>query len=366
MLKPGDTFERYTVEAVMGRGGMGLVYCAHDARLDRRIALKVMTDAEGEAATDEGRAEARARLLREARAAAKLDHPNAVSIYDVGEVEGAPYIAMELVEGRTLRAVVGDAAVPLADKLRWLRDVARALGEAHRRGIVHRDVKPDNVMVRPDGRVKVLDFGIARRSAGDVDPSAPTTPPSPLGTLTAKGAFVGTPQYMAPEQIRCEAVDGRADQFAWGLCAYELLAGRHPFEHPSAMRVFASILTDAARPLGEACPEAPAEVVAAVERALAKSPADRFASMDAIADALEPFVSDAGEGARRSGAPAPLPTAPTASKPPGAGPASPAPARAAAPAAPPPAAPPAGPLSRRDTTAQVRAVFARAAVLPCP
>src|SRR5262249_46786054 len=140
MLKPGDTFERYTVAAEVGQGGMGCVYRAHDTRLGRRVALKVISERIASAEAD-------ARLLREARAAAALDHPNAVAIFDVGEVSGALYIVMEFVDGRTLRSAVGDLDVPLSKKLTWLADVARALAAAHRRGLVHRDVKPENVMV---------------------------------------------------------------------------------------------------------------------------------------------------------------------------------------------------------------------------
>src|SRR6185295_3056594 len=206
MLRPGETFDRYTVDAVIGQGGMGSVYRAHDARLDRRVALKVIADAAG--GTD-----ARARFLREARAAAALDHPNVVSIFDVGELDGAPYIVMELVSGRTLRETVGDASVPVATRAGWLADVARALSAAHRRGLVHRDVKPENVMVRADGVVKVLDFGIARRAGGRVDPHGTTKAPSSespaLPTLTVEGVRMGTPLYMSPEQIRGEDLDGR-------------------------------------------------------------------------------------------------------------------------------------------------------------
>src|SRR3954464_7281608 len=146
MLKPGDTFERYTIEALIGQGGMGCVYRAYDPRLGRRVALKVISEGSAPAAD--------ARLVREARTAAAFDHPNAVAIFDVGELDGAPYIVMELVAGRTLREAVGDASVPVATRAGWLGDVARALAAAHRRGLVHRDIKPENVMVRDDGVVK--------------------------------------------------------------------------------------------------------------------------------------------------------------------------------------------------------------------
>src|SRR3954447_24383598 len=159
MLKSGDAFERYTIEALIGQGGMGHVYRAYDPRLGRRVALKVISESSAPAASN-------ARLVREARAAAAFDHPNAVAIFDVGELEGAPYIVMELVEGRTLRRAAGDVLSPLPTRLAQLSGVARALAAAHHRGLVHRDIKPENVMVRDDGKVKVLDFGIARRIGG--------------------------------------------------------------------------------------------------------------------------------------------------------------------------------------------------------
>ncbi|APR85545.1 serine/threonine protein kinase [Minicystis rosea] len=285
MLKPGETFARYTIEAPIGQGGMGAVYRAHDARLGRRVALKVIS--EGAAG-----AEADARLLREARAAAALDHPNAVAIFDVGEHEGATYIVMELVEGRTLRAFIGDTSVPQPTRIARLADVARALSGAHRRGLVHRDVKPENVMVRDDGMVKVLDFGIARRTRGDVDATASTeigdaVAPA-LPTLTAMGVKVGTPMYMAPEQIRGDALDGRTDQFSWGVLAYELLTGRLPWRGGGdALAVMASVLTDAAdrAPLEQA--NVPRAVQDVVLRALEKRPDDRFASLDDAVRALD-------------------------------------------------------------------------------
>ncbi|WP_438030190.1 protein kinase domain-containing protein [Sorangium sp. So ce233] len=280
MLKPGDSFERYTIEAAIGQGGMGCVYRAHDARLGRRVAVKVIAGG----AVDP---DAAARLLREARAAAALDHPNAVSIFDVGELEGTPFIVMELVAGRTLRGAIAGAGVPASTRIAWLADVGRALAAAHRRGLVHRDIKPENVMVRDDGVIKVLDFGIARRAAGDADPIASTEAPA-LPTLTALGVKLGTPVYMAPEQIRGGELDGRVDQFAWGVLAFELLTGRLPWRGAGDMlAVVASILTDEAdRALLDAASVPPA-VSAVVLRALSKRPEDRFASMDDLVRALD-------------------------------------------------------------------------------
>jgi len=280
MLNPGDSFERYTIEAPLGQGGMGAVYRAHDPRLGRRVALKVLADSTESA-------DANARLLREARAAAALDHPNAVSIFDVGELDGAPYIVMELVLGQTLRSVIADGGGSMATRLGELADVARALAGAHRRGLIHRDIKPENVMVRSDdGRVKVLDFGIARRTSGGIDPHGATQAPA-LATLTASGVKLGTPVYMAPEQIRGDALDGRADQFSWGVLAYERLTGRLPWRAGDALAVMASVLTETPdrAPLDAAA--VPPAVQAVVLRALAKAPGDRFASMDDVLRALE-------------------------------------------------------------------------------
>jgi serine/threonine-protein kinase len=178
-----------------------------DPKLDRRIALKILPSTD---ALDPQWARARARMLREARAAAALNHPNVVSVFDVGEVDDTPYIAMELVEGATLREFVGDASVPMRRRAQWVLEIARALAAAHQRGVVHRDVKPENVMVRHDGSLKVLDFGIARKVS--VQSSALATHASTLATRDDE--LVGTVLYMAPEQFRGGAVDARADQFA--------------------------------------------------------------------------------------------------------------------------------------------------------
>ncbi|MEO7330348.1 MAG: serine/threonine-protein kinase, partial [Minicystis sp.] len=280
MLNPGETFERYTVDALLGHGGMGHVYRAHDTKLERRVALKIISEGNSSA-------ESNARLIREAKAAAALDHPNAVAIFDVGDAEGTPYIVMELVSGQTLRGAVGQPGTPVEMRIGWLGDVAKVLAAAHKKGLIHRDIKPENVMVRDDGLVKVLDFGIARRAGGTVDPSGPTQTPA-LATLTIKGDRLGTPLYMAPEQIKGDTLDGRADQFAWGVLAFELLSGSLPWRGgDDALAVVASILTDEPRAalLDEA--NVPARVKRVVLRALEKRVADRFATMEELVQALE-------------------------------------------------------------------------------
>jgi eukaryotic-like serine/threonine-protein kinase len=278
---------------------MGRVYQAYDPRLHRKVALKVLSRAGDGQPPTTGRpsspSEGSARMLREARAAAALDHPNAVSIFDVGEVDGTPFIAMELIVGRSLRAVIGHAIVPWDQRLRWLVDVARALAAAHKRGLVHRDIKPENVMVREDGVVKVLDFGIARRPDAPVDPVGATQQLG-LEALTDKGVLVGTPRYMSPEQMRGDALDGRSDQFAWGVLAYEVLCGKSPWRRSDdSLAALAELLTREPEPMD--IDGLPPLVEATVRRALAKSHEARFPSMDDIVRALEPHASGSSSDA---------------------------------------------------------------------
>jgi tetratricopeptide (TPR) repeat protein/predicted Ser/Thr protein kinase len=275
----GASIGRYVVIDKLGEGGMGVVYRARDSQLNRVVALKVLRPRAGldPAQWQEGRA----RLLREAQAAAALAHAGIVTLFDVGEVDGCPFLAMEYIEGRTLREIQDRPdGIPRDQAIAWLRTVAEALAAAHRAGIVHRDVKPENIMVRTDGQVKVLDFGIAR-SSGAPPVSARTTPVLP--TLTREGAVVGTVAYMAPEQIGGEVLDGRADQFAWGVVAYELLTGRSPWTaSEDAMIIISAILTKAVRPLSEVVPDISPDVNATVMRALMRDPGARFGSMEQL------------------------------------------------------------------------------------
>jgi serine/threonine protein kinase len=200
-LSVGDRVGRFKLVGLLGEGGMGAVYRAEDSVLGRAVALKILH------ARGSGDAGA-AKLLHEARAAAALNHPNAVAVFDVGEADGVAYIAMELLSGDTLRAHMGVAGVPLGKRLAWLLEVASALEAAHKRGIVHRDIKPENVFVRSDGVIKVLDFGIARRVSAPVDATATTLGGELAMSATATEAgtreIAGTPVYMAPEQLKGE------------------------------------------------------------------------------------------------------------------------------------------------------------------
>jgi len=293
-MRPGDRFDRFEIVAHIGEGGMGRVFRARDEKLGRDVAIKLLPSGDG---SDE----ARQRMLREARAAAGVTHPHAVAIYDVSEhPEAGPFIVMEIVVGEPLRAKIGDASVTEAQKVIWLDQIAAALEAAHATHVVHRDVKPENVVVTKGGAAKVLDFGIAKRAATGVDPSAPTEVKAggTLSTLTAAGVQVGTPIYMAPEQIKGDAVDARADQFAWGVVAYELLAGKLPWAtDKGSLGLVGSILTDeppALAGVGDG-------VATVVARAMSKRKEARFASMTELRAAL------GGAPAARGSAPPPSP-----------------------------------------------------------
>jgi serine/threonine protein kinase len=280
-------FERYEIRSLVGRGGMGEVYRATDTRLGRPVALKVLRSDERGAASAES-VGGTARLLREARAAAAFNHPHSVAIYELGEAEGIPYIAMEFVAGAPLRQFIGDETVSIGVKLGWLIDVARALHAAHRAGLVHRDVKPGNIMVSEDGIVKVLDFGLAKPLTKKIDPS---------GFQTQMGQVLGTPKYMAPEQLDGEPADAKADQYAFAIVAYELLSGRYPggplAPTPDALDTFV--------------PGVPAELGSAIARMMARRANGRFATMEEAANALRaavPLVAHLPAGPATAPAPA--------------------------------------------------------------
>jgi len=316
-LSAGDRVDRYEVVAFLGSGGMGEVYRARDPKLQRQIALKILRT-DGPLAT-----EGRQRLLREARAVAALSHPNVLAVFDVGEVaepehlRGIAYIAMELVVGSPLRAHFRSATISLERRLQWLVDIAGALAAAHEAGLVHRDVKPENVMVRFDGAVKVLDFGIAR-SVGPVDalssteghslPTLHTKSPAPgastqthVSAASPPGSVAGTLFYMAPEQLRGESIDGRADQFAWGVVAYELLTGVPPWSlGPDPIAIVSQILSHTPRPPAAIEPAISAGVSNAIMRTLAKDRSERFSSMR---DLLGGVASNAASGVAAHEAP---------------------------------------------------------------
>lgn len=279
---------------------MAEVYQAHDPKLKRKVALKVLHG--------DSKFYSQKRLFFEAQAAANFQHPNSVIIYDVGEAGDDTFIAMELIRGRRLSEFVRDTTVPIGRKIRWLVSIARALAAAHRKGLVHRDIKPANVMIREeDNDAKVLDFGIARQvfPEGDLE-----------GDITEEGQMVGTIRYAAPEQITGEQVDGRADQFSWGITAFQLLSGRMPFTEQDTMAVASKVVLETVPSLGDAAPDLPSDVIAVIDKAVSREPRDRFASMDDVADALENFADGLPSLNRQSTLPnAPAVMAPIAQPP---------------------------------------------------
>jgi predicted Ser/Thr protein kinase len=264
---------RYRVGERVGEGGMGAVYRATDERLRREVAVKLLPpQAVGDAA-------ARERLRREALFGASIEHPGIAHVYDVGDTDdGGAFLVMELVKGASLRALIKSDAWNDRARVFAIVETARALGAAHRAGLVHRDVKPDNVMLRSDGRVVLLDFGIAKPGLGEGV--------APL-TLTARGSFIGTPAYLAPEQAHGKPADARTDQFALAVTAYEVLARVLPWPTSSGLRLLTAILSEPPPPLQVSTDPALSENLQPVlERALSKEPTDRYPDIDAFADAL--------------------------------------------------------------------------------
>jgi serine/threonine protein kinase/tetratricopeptide (TPR) repeat protein len=284
-LTTGASFGTYTVVSVLGAGGMGEVYRAHDSRLGRDVAIKVLRN-DGAADPDRLR-----RFTLEARAVAALNHPNILTIYDVADVDGVPYMATELVEGETLAERLAGGPIPLADALGIAVQIVEGLAHAHDARIVHRDLKPRNVMLKPDGLVKILDFGLGKMLAPTSAPGVSTD--STLSTEnTIAGTILGTAGYMSPEQVTGKTVDGRADQFAFGAVLYEMLTGQRAFNRDTTIETISSVLSDEPKPVAAISPATPAALAAVVERCLSKNPADRYASTRDLAHDLETIRRD--------------------------------------------------------------------------
>jgi serine/threonine protein kinase len=273
MLAPGTVLGSYTIVRELGRGGMGRVYLASDARLGRTVALKALAPQLTREPAQ------RERLRREARAAAILTHPGICTVYALEEIDGELYIATEYLEGRTLREEMNSGKRPSTEHvIATARELAAALGSAHAKGVTHRDLKPENVMRIADGRVKILDFGLARIE-GPVAAAA--------GTLTAAlpGGLAGTPAYMSPEQIEGRAVGPSADVFAFGVLIYEWIAGAHPFQAGSPLATLARVIESTPESLAIRI-NAPVWLSDVIDRCLRKSAADRFPSAAELAQAL--------------------------------------------------------------------------------
>src|SRR3954449_5074691 len=257
----GRVFDRrYTIERKLGAGGMANVYLAEDGELGRRVAIKILNDRHSH---DDQFVE---RFRREAKNAAGLSHPNIVSIYDRGEAEGTYYIAMEYLEGRSLKElIVGRGPAPIKLAIDYSRQTLAALAAAHRQGIVHRDIKPHNVIVGPEGRLKVTDFGIARSGASQ---------------MTEVGSIIGTAQYLSPEQARGAPVDQTSDLYSVGVVLYEMLTGQVPFTGDTPLEIAMKHLSEVPKPPSEHRDDVPHDLDSVVLRALAKEPSERYPSAE--------------------------------------------------------------------------------------
>jgi len=275
----GHQIGHYRIERILGEGGMGVVYLALDMSLGRLVTVKAVSP---DYTHDVSRRE---RLRREARAAAALSHPNIATVFDFEEQDGDCFIVGEYVEGETLRQEIGRGPANVARVIETAAAIASALVAAHDRGIVHRDLKPENIMRTPSGQIKILDFGLAR--LGDSRSSEPS--------ITTDGSVLGTPAYMAPEQFRGLAVDGRTDLFALGILLHEMATGIHPFRAGSAASTIVRILEDEPPPLGPASADRPdgagpsmrAALDAVIRTCLRKVPADRYSSAGELLAALD-------------------------------------------------------------------------------
>lgn len=270
----GNTLGHYHIDEKIGEGGMGVVYRARDEYLNRDVALKVLSehllaDAAG-----------RGRLLQEARAVSPLNHPNICTIHEVGEENGEFYIVMEFIEGQPLSSLIGTTGLPAESVLRYGTQIADALAHAHDRGIVHRDLKSSNIMITPDGRAKVLDFGLARRIATQADDEATRS----LKSVEAAGGLSGTIPYMAPEILRGEPGDYRSDLWALGVVLYETASAQLPFRGRTAFEVSSAILHELPAPLPSRIPPG---IWTVAQRCLTKDPALRYQRASEVRAALE-------------------------------------------------------------------------------
>src|SRR5213078_749828 len=273
MTVTGDTLidsvfdGRYRIIRKLGAGGMANVYLAEDQELGRQVAIKIL---DGRHAADNSFIE---RFRREAKNAAGLSHPNIVSIYDRGEAEGTYYIAMEYLDGRSLKElIISRGSAPVRTAIEYSRQILGAIGFAHRHGIVHRDIKPHNVLVGPEGRLKVTDFGIARSGASQ---------------MTEVGSIIGTAQYLSPEQARGSPVDQTSDLYSVGVVLFEMLTGQVPFTGDTPLEIAMKHLSEVPKPPSDLRPEVPHDLDLVVLRALGKDPADRYESAEEMSADLK-------------------------------------------------------------------------------
>jgi serine/threonine protein kinase/tetratricopeptide (TPR) repeat protein len=291
-VTPGQTLSHYRLLETIGEGGMGVVWKALDIKLNRHVAIKVLPP---ELTADPDR---RRRFLREARTAAAVTHPNIATIHEIDEVDGITFIAMELIQGKTLRAVIGGRPIPILDALSIAIEIAEGLTQAHQAGIVHRDLKPDNVMIGGDGHPKILDFGLAKllEQRQEALRSQLSQEETRTEEMTREGKILGTAAYMSPEQARGEVVDARSDIFSFGVALYEMLTGRVPFQGRNQIETLAAILHQPATPASRFNTEVPSRLEDVLAKCLDKDRKGRYQdSRDLVVD-LRRLRRDLGSG----------------------------------------------------------------------
>lgn len=273
----GRTILHYRIKEEIGKGGMGVVYRAEDTKLQRTVAIKALS------ADLIGDEKARTRFMREARAASAIDHPNICTVYEVNEVDNLLFFVMQYIEGKTLKKIIGGRPLPLDQALEFSLEIADALAEAHRRNVIHRDIKSSNIMLNERNQLKILDFGLAKlvRPAEDNSDSHLTL------DLTAVGSPFGTASYMSPEQARGEGADSRSDIFSFGIVMYEMITGRLPFKAKSSIDVMHAVMHDEPAPLGEGVPPRLQQIVS---KALAKDPKARYQSAELLLEDLRALI----------------------------------------------------------------------------
>jgi serine/threonine-protein kinase len=291
----GRTIGHFQILDRLGQGGMGEVYLAEDLSLGRRVALKFLTPGLQQDTT------AQERLVREARAAAALDHPHICHIHEVGQADGNDFIVMEYVEGRMLSSRLAEGPLSIREALQKATEIAEALEQAHEKGIVHRDLKPANIMLTPKGHIKVMDFGLAKRVVGSGEE---TSPEKTLTALTRGEGTPGTLAYMSPEQLRGQSVDGRSDIFSFGIILYEMLTGAHPFRKKSLMDTASSILNESTPSLSSRVAGVPVILQHIIRKMLAKDPDRRYQSVHELrTDLMEVLEQEAGRVTEIGGVP---------------------------------------------------------------
>src|SRR6516164_6866874 len=276
-LAPGTILGQYEIRSPLGAGGMGEVYRAYESRLDREVAIKVLPES---LTSDPDRLR---RFEQEARAAAALNHPNILAVYQMATQDGVSYLVSELLEGETLRERLLRGPVPLRKAIEYAGQIAHGLAAPHEKGIVHRDLKPENLFITNDGRVKILDFGLAKVNSPQVSSGSEAA----LTQATEPGVVMGTVGYMSPEQVHGKNADHRSDIFAFGAILYELVTGKQTFRKPTSAETMAAILNEDPPPVSQLVPNAPPALQRIVNRCLEKNPEQRFQSASDLAFALE-------------------------------------------------------------------------------